>query len=256
MSNEAPMDITPAPGTVSLDKDTEMSNMTGLQDTASNSTKGPITMGKNDVVARPGIRMRENEGSSHTDPDERPSKRARPLDSLGSLPVVLARSEPATKTATSKGPSTNITPRVPFTSSTTGLTDAQQRHCERVMNDICKLQPAQFFLEPVDPVKAKAPDYLHVIKQPMDLGTIRKRLNVREAQKTGNNASSSSSSLSPYATLQEFVDNVELVFDNCFKYNGLQHPISQGAKDVKSAFEKGMAALPGQVRSGFLFLCF
>lgn len=116
-----------------------------------------------------------------------------------------------------------------------GLTPEQQKHCERLLNSICKLVPAGPFLKPVDPVQAKAPDYYQVITRPMDLGTIEKKLKLRTGSSPGT----------PYTSLQEFVDDVNLVFDNCFQYNGSIHTVSQLAIRVKDAFEDGMRSVPG-----------
>jgi len=97
---------------------------------------------------------------------------------------------------------------------------------------------AQPFLEPVNPIDAKAPDYFQVITQPMDLGTIGRKLKLRESQHD-------KSGLRAYSTLQEFTNDVELVFSNCFRYNTPNHAVSQLAKQVKQEFEKGMAKIPG-----------
>jgi Bromodomain len=131
------------------------------------------------------------------------------------------------------------------TSQSSSLTPDQQAHCERVLNAICKLSAAGPFLEPVDPIQAKAPDYYEIITRPMDLGTIDKKLKSRAGPKRIDH---------PYADLQEFVDDVNLVFDNCFKYNGSTHAVSQLAIRVKDTFEERMKTAPGgQVRIGFAF---
>jgi hypothetical protein len=51
-------------------------------------------------------------------------------------------------------------------------------------------------------VRLKIADYLDVIKHPMDFGTIKKKLY--------SNA---------YASAKEFVGDLDLVFNNCTKYN-------------------------------------
>ena len=45
-----------------------------------------------------------------------------------------------------------------------------------LLEDMFKMDEAQAFKEPVDPVKEQIPDYFEVIKRPMDLGTIRTKL--------------------------------------------------------------------------------
>lgn len=198
-------------------RDTEMSNLTGgLGESIAGSTSTGLTAAGNG--SRPGVRARENITPSNTDSDERPSKRARPLNSA-----------PSSKSPF-EGPS---------------LTDTQQRQCPILLNALCKMPAAQPFLEPVNPIDAKAPDYFQVITQPMDLGTIGKKLKLRESQHA-------KSGLTAYSTLQEFVDDVELVFSNCFKYNTPNHAVSQLAKQVKEEFEKGMAKISGGEVSGLV----
>lgn len=57
------------------------------------------------------------------------------------------------------------------------------------------------FLEPV--TKEIAPDYFDVISQPMDISVIRRK-SVRKE----------------YVSRQQFVDDFNLIVDNCTKYNG------------------------------------
>lgn len=59
------------------------------------------------------------------------------------------------------------------------------------------------FLEPVDPIKLNIPDYFDIVKEPMDLSTIRTKLNSNQ-----------------YMRATEFVRDVTLMFDNCILYNG------------------------------------
>ena len=41
---------------------------------------------------------------------------------------------------------------------------------------------ADLFKEPVDPVALELPTYFDVVKNPMDVGTVRKRIRVRESR--------------------------------------------------------------------------
>lgn len=58
------------------------------------------------------------------------------------------------------------------------------------------------FRAPVDPIALGIPDYLDIIKKPMDLGTIEKKLRKGE-----------------YSDPWEYVDDVWLMFDNAWVYN-------------------------------------
>ena len=70
----------------------------------------------------------------------------------------------------------------------------------QIVADIFKKEDAWIFLRPVDPLKDQCPDYLTVIKNPMDFGTIRKKI-------------------SKYNSKSEFTTDCELVFSNCRIYN-------------------------------------
>lgn len=58
------------------------------------------------------------------------------------------------------------------------------------------------FRSPVDPITLGIPDYLDIIKKPMDLGTVEKKLRKGE-----------------YSDPWEYVDDVWLMFDNAWLYN-------------------------------------
>lgn len=58
------------------------------------------------------------------------------------------------------------------------------------------------FREPVDPLSLGIPDYLEIVKQPMDLSTIKNKLEDGK-----------------YHDPWQFVDDVWLMFDNAWLYN-------------------------------------
>ena len=67
-----------------------------------------------------------------------------------------------------------------------------------MMNSLWKHNQAWIFHEPVDPKKLNIPDYLDIIKQPMDFGTVKNKLNNNQYLKFG-----------------DFLYDVNLVFENC-----------------------------------------
>lgn len=95
------------------------------------------------------------------------------------------------------------------------------------MRNLKKHRDAAPFLNPVDYVKLNVPDYPNIITNPMDLLLVDKKLNNSE-----------------YATVDDFVSDVRLVFNNCFKYNGPEAMISVLCQNVESAFEKGLRQMP------------
>lgn len=82
-----------------------------------------------------------------------------------------------------------------------------------------KQKGAFWFLQPVDPVKFNIMDYFDIIERPMDLGTIKKKLH--------NNV---------YKNLAHFVEDMNLIWGNCYKYNGEHHEISKTAKELEVFF--------------------
>ncbi len=72
------------------------------------------------------------------------------------------------------------------------------------MTSLCKYKDSEIFLRPVNPMELGIPDYHDIIKRPMDFGTIKRKLNTYV-----------------YRNCQEFSEDVDLVFENCFLYNGV-----------------------------------
>ena len=91
----------------------------------------------------------------------------------------------------------------------------------QIFNAVWKLKGANIFHKPVDTVKLHLPDYFTVVKNPMDLGTIKKKLS--------HNA---------YGCAQDFIEDVELVFYNCRTYNGTQSEVGSIGVLCNQEFER------------------
>lgn len=91
----------------------------------------------------------------------------------------------------------------------------------RMMTNLMKNAKAWIFSEPVQPEKLGINDYFDIIKNPMDFGTIDKKLKHHE-----------------YLNMQEFLSDVELVFENCLNYNGEQSQVSQMCREVQEEYNK------------------
>ncbi|TVU26505.1 hypothetical protein EJB05_29057 [Eragrostis curvula] len=76
------------------------------------------------------------------------------------------------------------------------------------------------FLHPVDPVVYGIPDYFDVIRNPMDLGTVKKKLANRQ-----------------YASTNEFAADVRLTFSNAMTYNPPGNYVHNVAKELNGIFE-------------------
>ena len=92
-----------------------------------------------------------------------------------------------------------------------------------MLSNCWKLRGAYWFHEPVDPVKYNIMDYFDIISKPMDLGNVKRKLN--------HNV---------YETAQDFANDMRLVWQNCYRYNGEHHEISKSAKEIETAFEEGV----------------
>ena len=91
----------------------------------------------------------------------------------------------------------------------------------KIISTIKKLKEAYEFLEPVDYVKYNIPDYLDIIKYPSDLSKIQFKLE-------NNN----------YQTIQLFLNDVQLIWDNCYTYNPPNNYISKYAQLCEKKFKK------------------
>lgn len=69
-------------------------------------------------------------------------------------------------------------------------------------------------------------DYHDIIKKPMDLGTVKQKMDSREYKSTG-----------------EFAADVRLIFTNCYKYNPPDHDVVAMARKLQDVFELRLAPM-------------
>lgn len=55
--------------------------------------------------------------------------------------------------------------------------DSWNKVAKRLIHQLWRLNQSRIFHEPVDPDKLNIPDYVEVVKNPIDFGTIKQRLN-------------------------------------------------------------------------------
>lgn len=77
------------------------------------------------------------------------------------------------------------------------------------------------FLQPVDPMALGIPDYLEVIKEPMDLSSIKKKLD------SGT-----------YSNGDQFASDIRLMLNNCFIYNAPDTDVFRLGKELEAVFEQ------------------
>lgn len=111
----------------------------------------------------------------------------------------------------------------------------------RLMPLLTKLMDSEYgwtFNNPVDPVQWNIPDYFDIIKCPMDLGTIKKRLENEH-----------------YNSVEAFAGDVRLVFENCIEYNSSTNKFNIAAKQLLSSFNKALASLKNQLEKQLFKRC-
>ncbi|KAK9819648.1 hypothetical protein WJX72_000731 [[Myrmecia] bisecta] len=104
------------------------------------------------------------------------------------------------------------------------LQEIVMRQCQQVIKNVLTHKWAWPFATPVDTEKWK--DYLNVIKQPMDLGTIQQRI-LQGA----------------YQHPDQFAADMQLVFANAARYNPAGSDVFVMARVVKERFEEKWAAM-------------
>ena len=112
------------------------------------------------------------------------------------------------------------------------LTTLRTEHVQRFIRPVLQrllLHPrnvGNLFNKPVDPVLLELPDYFIRIKRPMDLGTVKSRLQ-----------------RGFYRSIEAVTSDINLVFKNAISYNASNHDINLIAKIMRSDFEVDMLAL-------------
>lgn len=109
------------------------------------------------------------------------------------------------------------------------LDDTMHKKADAVLKNISKRQQAQVFLTPVDWKTLNLPDYPKLIKQPMDLGTIQSNLLERK-----------------YQTLEEFANDIRLVWKNALLFNAPDSLYFKNAKKLCEEAEKKLGELEAE----------
>lgn len=112
---------------------------------------------------------------------------------------------------------------------------------------LMKLPEAGPFLDPVDPVALCIPDYFDVIKEPMDLGTIRQKIEAssrkRPSPEGASEASEGAADPKLYNNLDDVSSDIRLVFSNAKKYNPPGHNVHDYAAALGNVFERRLSKI-------------
>ena len=96
-----------------------------------------------------------------------------------------------------------------------------KQRCLDLVNLMISNPHGWVFNAPVDPVELGLTDYFELIKKPMDLGTIKKKV-----ESGGSH------------DIEQFRDEVVLCFDNAMTYNAEASPVWNMAVEIKQEFKK------------------
>ncbi|KAJ1971125.1 hypothetical protein H4R35_005450, partial [Dimargaris xerosporica] len=101
-----------------------------------------------------------------------------------------------------------------------GLALEDKKKLRRVLRRVSGLRAAYPFLQPVDLVRDGCPNYFDVVEHPMDLGTMKVKLDRNQ-----------------YASPQAFLDDFHLLVNNCYQFNPIGNLVYTQCQEVESVFE-------------------
>lgn len=109
------------------------------------------------------------------------------------------------------------------------------RYCSAILKELCAKRHAGYawpFYEPVDAVALGLNDYHDIIHQPMDLGTIKKKMESRV-----------------YTDALQFAADIRLMFSNCYMYNPPGHEVVAMARKLQDVFESRFSKIPDETET-------
>ncbi|XP_045874618.1 bromodomain testis-specific protein [Meles meles] len=108
----------------------------------------------------------------------------------------------------------------------------QLRHCSEILKEMLAKKHLSYawpFYNPVDVNALGLHNYYDIVKNPMDLGTIKGKMDNQE-----------------YKDAYEFAADVRLMFMNCYKYNPPDHEVVTMARMLQDVFEMHFAKIPDE----------
>lgn len=108
--------------------------------------------------------------------------------------------------------------------------------CNEILKELFSKKHSGYawpFYKPVDATLLGLHDYHDIIKKPMDLGTVKTKMDNRE-----------------YKSGAEFAADVRMIFTNCYKYNPPDHDVVAMARKLQDVFEMRYAKIPDETLDG------
>ncbi|KAF8529475.1 Bromodomain-containing protein [Gautieria morchelliformis] len=113
----------------------------------------------------------------------------------------------------------------------------QYKFCLSTVRQLKKGKDAVPFLHPVDHIALGIPHYVNVIKHPMDLSTVERKVQSSNPAKPDPNLANPR-----YRNADEFVHDIKLIFSNTVTFNGPDHVVSLMGKRLEAQFDKAPKA--------------
>lgn len=113
-----------------------------------------------------------------------------------------------------------------------GKLTESMKACHEILKELFSKKHGGYawpFYKPVDTDALH--DYKKVVKTPMDMGTIKGKMETRA-----------------YSTSNEFATDMRLMFTNCYKYNPPDHEVVIMARKLQDVFEMRFAKIPDEPR--------
>lgn len=111
-----------------------------------------------------------------------------------------------------------------------GRMTERMKYCQGILKELMHKKNADvayYFYYPVDAEKLGLRDYHEIIKYPMDLSTIKKKMDNREYRKP-----------------EQFANDFRLMLHNSFRYNPPDHDVNKCGRKLLEIFEQKYARLP------------
>uniref|UniRef100_A0A8C6T5X2 Bromodomain-containing protein 2 n=1 Tax=Neogobius melanostomus TaxID=47308 RepID=A0A8C6T5X2_9GOBI len=134
-----------------------------------------------------------------------------------------------------KPPKKDLPDSIQPQASRKGKLSTQLRYCSGLLKEMLSKKHAVYawpFYSPVDATALQLHDYHEIIKVPMDLSSIKRKMDGRE-----------------YRDAQQFASDVRLMFSNCYKYNPPDHDVVAMARKLQDVFEFSFAKIPDEPQS-------
>ncbi|XP_077140924.1 bromodomain-containing protein 3 isoform X1 [Ranitomeya variabilis] len=106
------------------------------------------------------------------------------------------------------------------------------KYCDSILKEMLSKKHAAYawpFYKPVDAEALELHDYHDIIKHPMDLSSVKKKMDGRD-----------------YQDAQAFAADIRLMFSNCYKYNPPDHEVVAMARKLQDVFEMRFAKMPDE----------